>query len=363
MENLREVSVIALRKLAKQSSMVAVNVAAMLLLGACGGGGGSTTGDNSAPPTAEQPIASYTLVPARVVRSAICEDEITGLGGCVGINQQAEMPRIIALNQQTQTDPTVVPFSRRTGTTGDVHTAQTATSLYEIDGRSFAQTKANSSDIGIYVNSIDRTTSIPATSVNPIYQFTTTPPAPGETDRRVMPWKDNVNRDIELSFGLLIKIMQRANEQGYAQSHPVIELIDTKSRRNFYITIGAAAVAQLPTSPEGFFVFKDFGVGNAIVATIFRDNPGFGVKLAGNEFWCNTANNTGACPPVATQFAFRLRKQDIAFVIARARTLDTALSADIADYAIDNFSFNNEVSTDGQVGLTLTNYTLSIFNR
>ena len=66
---------------------------------------------------------------------------------------------------------------------------------------------------------------------------------------------------------------------------------------------------------------------------------------------------------IASQFAFRLRKQDISLVIARARTLDTALSADIADYAIDNFSFNNEVSPDGQVGLTLTNYTLSIFNR
>ena len=118
MENLREISVIALRKLARHSSMVAVNVAAMFLLSACGGGGGSTTGDNPAPPTAEQPIASYTLVPARVVRSAICEDEITGLGGCVGINQQAEMPRIIALNQQTQTDPAVVPFSRRTGKIG-----------------------------------------------------------------------------------------------------------------------------------------------------------------------------------------------------------------------------------------------------
>ena len=349
---------------AKQFSVVAGNLSAMLMISACGGGGGSTVGDQPPPPIVEMPIASFTLIPARVVRSALCEDEITGLGGCVGINQQPEMPRIIPLDQQTQTDPAVIPFARRTGTTGDVHTAQTTGTSYEIDTRSFAQTKMNSAEIGIYVNGFDRTTSIPATSVNPIYQFTTTPPVPGEADRRIMLWKDSVNREIELSFGLLIKIMQRANEQGYAQSHPVIELIDTRSRRNFYITIGAAAVAPLPANAEGYFLFKDFGVGNAIVSTIFRDNPGFGVRLVGNAFWCNTANNTGSCPQTATLFAFRLRRQDIAFVIAKARTLDPVLSADIADYAIDNFSFNNEVSPpDGQVGLTLTNYTLSIFNR
>ena len=351
-------------KFAKQLSIVAGNLSAMLIMSACGGGSGSTASDKPPPPIVEMPIASFTLIPARVVRSALCEDEITGLGGCVGINQQPEMPRIIPLNQQIQTDPAVIPFVRRTGTSGDVHTAQTASSVYEIDARSFAQTKVSSSEIGIYVNIVDRTTSIPATSVNPIYQFTTTPPAPGETDRRIMPWKDNVARDIELSFGLLIKIMQRMNDQGYAQSHPVIELIDTKSRRNFYITIGAAAVTPFPTTPEGDFFGKDFGVGNAIVSTTFRDNPSFGVRLSGNGFWCNTANNTGSCPPTATLFAFRLRRQDIVFVLAKARTLDSALSPDIADYAIDNFSFNNEVSSpDGQLGLTLTNYTLSIFNR
>ena len=173
-----------------------------------------------------------------------------------------------------------------------------------------------------------------------------------------------VGNGVTAAAPMLIKIMQRMNDQAYAQSHPVIELIDTKSRRNFYITIGAAAVTPFPTTPEGDFFGKDFGVGNAIVSTTFRDNPSFGVRLSGNGFWCNTANNTGSCPPTATLFAFRLRRQDIVFVLAKARTLDSALSPDIADYAIDNFSFNNEVSSpDGQLGLTLTNYTLSIFNR
>ena len=345
-----------------QELIVLGHLATMMLISSCGGGSSTTSSTvPSAPP--DTTVTSYTLIPARVVRSALCEDEITGLGGCVGINQQLEMPRIIPLSQQTATDPAVIPFLRRTGTMGDVHSAQTTGDLYEIDSHSFAQTRANASEIGIYVNGVDLNTSIGATSINPIYQFTTKPPAAGEADHRIMPWKDGVNRDIELSFGLLVRTMQRASEQGYAQSHPVIEMIDTKSRRNFYITIGAAAVAPLPSTPESDFFGKDFGVGNAIISTIFRDNPGFGVKLSGNAFWCNTLNNTGSCPQTATQFAFRLRRQDIAFVIAKVRTLDPALSADIADYAIDNFSFNNEVSADGHVGLMLTNYTLSIFNR
>ena len=351
-----------MRKFIKQYSAFVGKLAGLLIVSACGGGS-STTGDSPPPPVADTSMVSFTLIAARVVRSARCEDEITGLGGCVGINQQPEMPRIIPMNPQTPTDAATLTFVRRTGSAGDVHTAQTAASVDDIDTHSFAQTKPNSAEIGIYVSGLDLDTLIPATSVNPIYQFTTTPPAAGAPDRRIMPWKDNVSRDIELSFGLLIRTMQRANERGQAQSHPVIEMIDTRSRRNFYITIGAAATTPLPTSPQGDFFAKDFGVGNAIVSTTFRDNPSFGIRLTGNAFSCNTLNNTSPCPATVTSFSFRLRRQDIAFVIGRARTLDPGLSADIADYAIDNFSFNNEVSVDGQLGMTLSSYTLSIFNR
>lgn len=189
------------------SSGNALATAAVLtMLAGCGGGGESAPASPPSPGTpTETLVATYIVVPARVVRSAACEDEITGLGACIGINQQPEMPRIIPLDQQTSTDPLAIPFTRRTGTSGHVHTAQVTGTLYQIDGRSFVQTRANSAEIGIYVNSIDRNTAIPATSVNPIYQFTTTPPATGEADRRVMPWSDNVTRDLELSFELSVK--------------------------------------------------------------------------------------------------------------------------------------------------------------
>lgn len=339
------------------------------MLAGCGGGGGDSAPASPPPPTTptETLVATYTVVPARVVRSALCEDEVAGLGGCVGINQQPEMPRIIPLDQQVPTDPLVIPFMRRTGASGQVHTAQTSGTLYEIDARSFAQTKTASSEIGLYINTIDRSTAIPATSVNPLYQFTTTPPATGETDRRLMPWRDSVTRDLELSFELTVKTFRRAagqgNDQSFAQSHPVIELIDTRSRRNFYFTLGVASVAAHPSRPEDDFAGKDFGIGNAIVSTVFRSNPAYGIRITGQAFVCNTGESDTTCNAGNSQFRFRMRPEDFRVVLAKARTLDPLLSADLADYAIDNFSFNNEVSGDAQIGVMLRNYTLSVFSR
>jgi len=326
-----------------------------LMQASCGGGSSSGTPVTPADPA----ITSYTIVPSRVAPSAQCEDEITGLGSCVGINQQPDMPNTVIVGT-APADPATALFTRRTGTTGTLRTAQSPNDLTAIDAHSFVQLKNNSAEIGIYVNGLDRNTAIPATSVNPLYQFFTTPPAAGAIDQRVMPWKDGVARDLELSFDLTVRTMRRADAQGFSQSHPVIELIDTVSRRNFYITLGAAAIQPFPATPETDFFGKDFGVGKAIVSTVFRDNPGFGIRLAGNALVCDSTSPATACPATPTSFRFRLRPQDIAFVIARARTLDPLLSPNSADYAIDNFSFNNEVNGEAEVGLTLNNYTLNI---
>lgn len=347
---------------AARRSRSAGSAAALLsmILAGCGAGGG---GDPAGLPVmpSEPGVTSYTIVPGRVTPSALCEDEITGLGSCVGINQQPDMINTVIV--PAPSDPAAALFSRRTGTTGILHTAQAPADLAAIDAHSFVQLKSNSAEIGIYVNGIDRNTAIPATSVNPLYQFVTTPPAAGKADQRVMPWRDGVARDLELSFDLTVKTMRRADPQGFSQSHPVIELIDTVSRRNFYITLGAAAIAPFPATPETDFFGKDFGVGKVIVSTVFRDNPGFGVRIAGSALVCDSAGPATSCPADATSFRFRLRPQDIAFVIAKVRTLDPLLSANPADYAIDNFSFNNEVNGEAEVGLTLNNYTLSITRR
>lgn len=333
-----------------------------LCLAGCGSSGESGTPANRGT-LSEPAITSYTIIPTRVAPSVLCEDEIAGLGSCVGINQQPDMTNTVILLGPAPTDPNTALFIRRTGTTGTLRTAQPPADLAAIDMHSFVQLKSNSAEIGIYVNGIDRNTVIPATSVNPLYQFATTPATAGAADQRLMPWKDGIARDLELSFDLTVKTMRRANAQGFSQSHPVIELIDTVSRRNFYITVGAAAILPFPTTPETDFFGKDFGVGNAIVSTVFRDNPGFGVRLAGNALVCDSASPATSCPAAPTSFRFRLRPQDISYAIAKARTLDPLLSASSADYAIDNFSFNNEVTSEAEVGLTLNGYTLSIIRR
>ena len=64
-----------------------------------------------------------------------------------------------------------------------------------------------------------------------------------------------------------------------------------------------------------------------------------------------------------SNYAFRLRQADIAYVVAKARKLDPMLSADIRDYAIDNFSFNNEVTNSAKLGLLLHSYKLDIYEQ
>ncbi|MBL8519457.1 MAG: hypothetical protein JNK75_02190, partial [Betaproteobacteria bacterium] len=51
-----------------------------------------------------------------------------------------------------------------------------------------------------------------------------------------------------------------------------------------------------------------------------------------------------------------------AYVVAKARRLNPALSPNIADYAIDNFSFNNEIGVGAELGLNLSSLQLMIFN-
>ena len=50
-------------------------------------------------------------------------------------------------------------------------------------------------------------------------------------------------------------------------------------------------------------------------------------------------------------------------VLDDARTLDATLSADPADYLVDNFHFNNEVGGEGEIGLTLHAYRLRLLRR
>ncbi|MEQ1516967.1 MAG: hypothetical protein ABL931_10820 [Usitatibacteraceae bacterium] len=315
---------------------------------------------------------TYQTATTKILPSAECENEALNLGACIGLNQTAPLSYLVPLWSQVPRpfEPYIVGQPRSgtrvpfyfTGVEGDIATSINSASLDEITQRSFVVYYPSLTSFpGIYVSSKDRTTpDFPFMSVNPLYQFVTTPPSPGEADKRVMPWRDGIARQIELSFALRVAYVRRADDASHAITHPTLELIDTKSRRNLYITIGGAQTLPLPTNEAEDYFAADVGSGKIIVSTSFRANPSFGERIRGESFFCAASSTAHACDAGDPNFAFRLRPSDIAFIIAKARKLDSSLSPNIGDYAIDNFSFNNEVYKNAEIGLSLSNYTLTI---
>ncbi|MEP7157462.1 MAG: hypothetical protein ABI905_16900, partial [Betaproteobacteria bacterium] len=100
-----------------------------------------------------------------------------------------------------------------------------------------------------------------------------------------------------------------------------------------------------------------------IVSTTFRANPAFGERVAGDAFTCNTNAQVSCDQGTNTTFRFRLRPVDMATIVATARGIDSALSADIADYALDNYSFNTRVFGDAEIGLRINAIRIETFMR
>lgn len=314
------------------------------------------------------PVKTYTIDSDRVVPQGNCETATGSMGGCIEVNQQAQLSRVIygedtCLFAIPYLGRVIPPYLSRTGVCSNyaVHTAIAAANHEEVAAHSFVQTYVPMiafASYGIYVNSRDiNSAEIAATSINPKFQFQTQPPVDlAAPDLRVMPWKDGIYRDVEISFNATVRTLRRGAD-GHAIAHPTIELIDTRSRRNVYLTIGT-----ISGEPQADFSARDFGIGKPIISTTFRADPAFGVRLAGNTFICNTNGPDSLCDQKDnTFFKFRLRPADIASVVERASKLDPAISRNIADYAIDNFSFNTEVSGDAEIGLNLRQYTLQIY--
>lgn len=317
----------------------------------------------------ENPV--YRVQSQNVVAREECENESLNIGACVGLNHTVSMPyRIPSLGSRF-----IPPTSRAnyfTGVEGDLVTSVNSSDIADVTGHSFVvvapmfSSRPGGADYGIYLNSRDRTgtSSFPAMSINPMYQFVTLPPGKNEVDKRVMPWRDGNVRNLEISFSFYIAYLRRADEGSHAISLPKLALIDTRSRRGLYITLAAGQTVPLPTSEAEDYFARDVDTGKVIVSTSFRANPSFGERMSGESFYCRADATSNDCNQIGgDNFAFRLRPSDIAFVIAKARKLDPALSPNIADYAIDNFSFNNEILNNAELGLSLSSYQLAIIER
>ncbi len=319
---------------------------------------------------------SYQIDTSKVLKSELCENESLNLGPCIGLNQTADLPILVHRHEQVLPHPFVFPRTPipvlLTGVEGDIRTSVNSTYAPDIAEHSFVQIPpgyGNFPGLGIYVNSRDRMASalmpVPtAMSINPLYQFITTPPKENEADKRVMPWRDGNIRTLELSFNLQINHVRRGDSESHAISHPTLELIDTRSRRNLYITLAGGQTVPIPNNEKEDYFAADVGTGKIIVSTSFRANPAFGERIRGESFFCSATADNHQCNQTGDgSFAFRLRPADIAYVIAKARKLDSTLSPDMADYAIDNFSFNNETFNNAELGLRLHSYRLDIFEQ
>lgn len=313
------------------------------------------------PRTARAPAKSFWIVSGKLAPTAECEDESINLGPCTALNQLPRMP-----NAVTDTLPPfwVTPnpaypagVQSITGVVG--HMLETAQPLAFPNGvalHSFVQTNGTSPWFGIHVNSFDRTHG-DYSSINPLYQFVTRAPAPGAPEQRVFPWGDGRDHDLVVTFNLRVKRLLRADPQSHAYGHPTLQFIDRTSGEHLYVTLGA--YGSIPVGGEDYLA-RDVVTRRVIVSTTFRADPSFGKRLSGEWIACSGA---GPCDPAATDsFGFSIDRAAFQRVVGRARTLSPTLSASPADYHLANFHFNNEVYRDGDIGLQLSNYMLSIYD-
>jgi hypothetical protein len=210
-------------------------------------------------------------------------------------------------------------------------------------GHSFVQ-NGGSGPVGIHLQSADRTSN-PYSSIDPAIQL----PLSGDSSFR--PWGDGYDHDLRLSFGLVVKTLRRADASSHAYGHPMIEFLDSRSERRFYVTI-----ATYGTIPPKDFVARDVTSGNVIVSTYFNNSPSFGRRIAGEFIACE-----GCATQSPSFFKFAINRAEFSQVIARARGLEPALSTDPADYLIASLRFKNEVYRDAEIGVSLSGLSVESF--
>jgi Repeat of unknown function (DUF5648) len=196
--------------------------------------------------------------------------------------------------------------------------------------------------VGVHVNGGERQQGDYA-SASPTYRFN---PALAAADPRIFPWGDGHEHDVFVDFQLAIKTVRRADASSHAYGGPVLDFLDSTSGRHLLVTVLAYG-----TQPPGDFVGRDASNGAPIVSTSFRGDPLFGKALEGRFIPCTADAASGSCSAAGIDFRFRIDQDDFAKVVALARSLDPALSPNIADYCIAYFQVRNETFRDAELGL------------
>lgn len=290
--------------------------------------------------------------------SAECEDESVNIGPCIAVNNLPTPDKVVtAAPPIAPGSPVGFEFYDRTGvftSRASVVDAALPTRQSALDV--FVQQSDNA--IGVHVDTRHRGPNS-LSSVNPLYQLHNTA-GPGLRDERFFPF-GAYESEVELALSFEIHIRRLALRDGgiAAYGHPTLEFVDVKSGHHVYFT-----VLTYGTVPEGDYLAVDTGTGKVIVGTTFRRDASYGRSVGAS--WLpipNGYDNPNQGLDNHGVFDFRMTRGDFLKVLADARKLDPAVSADPADHLLDNFHFNNEVAGDGEIGLWLTNYTVKLRRR
>ncbi|MGE5097031.1 MAG: hypothetical protein ACM3SO_18000 [Betaproteobacteria bacterium] len=303
-----------------------------------------------------RPQKSYFMSGIVIGDAAQCESRT---GPCMRLDQLPEMPNFVAsflppsfvnLNPEYPGDAGSITGAGNV----DVRTAQPPGDAAAITSHSFVQMYATSGlPFGVHVTSIDRVGGGPYASIGPMYELPGAAPAPGGIDERLFPYRGVRHHTLVATFDLKVPTLTRGDASSHAYGGLLLQFADVKSGRSFYATVQAYG-----TVPPGDFVAADATTGRAIVSTVFRADPAFGARLAGDFVPCDAQS---ACIASFSRYQFRMGSADFANAVERARTIDPALSTDPADYFVAQFRVHNEIFGQAELGAALGSVVLDVY--
>jgi hypothetical protein len=296
----------------------------------------------------EVPLKSFDVViplESRILPSAVCEDESINLGPCMAINSLAPPTVPVRLDPFTSQ-----AFGRLSGLlTGLVYADAVPAPVSDEFAAEHVFVMGTGDLIGIHVVTSDRPAGSYA-SVNPLYQFRTTP-GPNGVDERFFPFLEAAGTELSIRFALKVTKVAVRDASSHAYGHPTVEFIDTRSGQHLYFT----ALAYWRNPGEDYLA-PDVTTGKVIVGTTFRESTPYGRAETGS-----TLNTPPGFQGLAEGvFDFRMDSEAFGRVLASARSINPTLSADPSDYLVDNFHFNNEVVGNAEIGMSLGGFSLRL---
>lgn len=300
--------------------------------------------------------------PSKIRPAAACQTQALNVGPCIAVNNLPVPNQLLTLPttfSNLQDASILSEFYGRSGVPNTTTAFVPAPAAPLIDSARNVFVQQAEGVIGIHVDTRERGASA-ISNVSPLYQMRTTA-GPGLRDDRFFPFAASESEvELQVSFTLTVQLVNMRSAGGGAYGHPTVQFLDTKSGR--YIDFNVLAYG---TVPQTDYLALDAVTGHAIVGTVFGPNASYGRSLGAAAFATPSGFDMrfGYGPANHGDFDLRLSRDEFGKVLASARTVDPSLSADPADYMVDNFHFRNEVAGDGELGAALQGFRVRLLRR